>query len=152
MGIIAAGGIFAGTNPAYSQFELSHHIKLSKAKFLISEPGVLKPLLAAADDADILRSNIWVFDEIEKGIPSGLNSWTALLENPAEDWIRFDDVETSKRTPAAMFFSSGTTGLPKAAILSHYNLIAQHTIVYETRPRSYQVLISSRIKAFGYET
>lgn len=84
-----------------------------------------------------------MFDEVEKDLSSGLKSWTALLQNQAEDWVKFDDVEISKRTPAAMFFSSGTTGLPKAAILSHYNLVAQHTLVYETRPRSYQVRISN---------
>ncbi|KAI9736311.1 MAG: hypothetical protein M1834_001197 [Cirrosporium novae-zelandiae] len=140
LGIIAAGGVFTGTNPSYSQFELSHHIKTSKSKFLISEPGNLKPLIAAADATGIPRSKIWIFDSFEHNVPQGMKSWRTLLDNEEEDWIRFDDLETSRRTPAALLFSSGTTGLPKAAILSHYNLVAQHTLVYEANPRPYQMI------------
>jgi Long-chain acyl-CoA synthetases (AMP-forming) len=37
-------------------------------------------------------------------------------------------------------FSSGTTGLPKAAIITHYNFIAQHTLTYEiSEPKPYEV-------------
>lgn len=53
--------------------------------------------------------------------------------------MRFDDYETCYRTGAARLYSSGTTGLPKAAELSHLNLIAQHMLVYETNPKPYEV-------------
>ena len=103
--------------------------------------AALKESLAAADEIGLSREKTWVFDTDDKGVPNGLESWETLLESPesSEDWIRFDDLERAKRTPAAMQFSSGTTGLPKAAILSHYNFVAEHTLVYEIFPRSYQV-------------
>ncbi|OAP55592.1 hypothetical protein AYL99_10565 [Fonsecaea erecta] len=105
LGIIAAGAIFAGTNPAYTHFELAHHFKTSRTRFVIAEPELLQAVVAAAKK---------------------------------RDWIRFDDEQVSKRTTAARLFSSGTTGLPKAAALSHYNLIAQHTLVNETQPIPYE--------------
>jgi acyl-coenzyme A synthetase/AMP-(fatty) acid ligase len=55
------------------------------------------------------------------------------------DWERWDDEERSKETVAARLFSSGTTGLPKAVEMTHYNFIAQHTMVLEWKPRDYEV-------------
>ncbi|KAI7977506.1 hypothetical protein EIK77_000456 [Talaromyces pinophilus] len=143
LGVIAAGGIFAGTNPGYKHIELTHHIKISKAKFLISGPEPLSESLAAADATRLPRERTWVFDTWEEDFtaPKDVRSWKTLFEaeESSGDWYRFDDLETSKRTPAAIQFSSGTTGLPKGAVLSHYNLVAQHTLVYDTNPRPYQI-------------
>ena len=140
-GIIAAGGIFAGTNPSYQPYELAHAIKAAHIKFLIVEPEILKHALKAADDSgSISRDRILIFDNREgQKVPDGFKSWRTLLEHGEEDWERFDDVEVSKNTTAARMFSSGTTGLPKAAMLTHYNLIAQHIQINDWKPKPYQV-------------
>ncbi|CAK1367525.1 unnamed protein product [Cercospora beticola] len=140
-GIIAAGGIFAGTNPSYQPYELAHAIKAAHIKFLIVEPEILKHALKAADDSgSISRDRILIFDNRERQkVPNGFKSWRTLLEHGEEDWERFDDVEISKKTTAARMFSSGTTGLPKAAMLTHYNLIAQHIQINDWKPKPYQI-------------
>ncbi|KKZ68531.1 hypothetical protein EMCG_05815 [[Emmonsia] crescens] len=141
---IGAGGVFAGTNPGYTQFELAHHIKTGKVSFLISEPEILDNLAAAAIDNNIPASNIWIFNTQDRPVPPGHKSWTELLKHGEEDWVRFDDPETCRNTTAARLFSSGTTGLPKAAVISHQNFIGQHTVVNDTRVVDYQI---SRIVA-----
>lgn len=149
LAIIGAGGVFTGTNPSYMQFELSHHIKTAKAKFLISEPEILMPLLVAARENNISLSNIWIFDVLGQEVPPGMRSWRELLAHGEEDWVRFDDLKTSKETAAARLFSSGTTGLPKAAVISHYNLVAQHEAAWEAYPRPYQVSIQEYVSSIN---
>ena len=92
---------------------------------------MLQSAIAAAKECDIPSSRIWVFDVLGQPIPDGFKSWTSLLEHGEGDWERFDDEKTCKETTAARLFSSGTTGLPKPAVLSHYNFISQHTLVHE---------------------
>ncbi|OAL20333.1 hypothetical protein AYO22_09045 [Fonsecaea multimorphosa] len=138
LGIIAAGAIFAGTNPAYTHFELAHHFKTSRTRFIIAEPDLLKAVVSAAQECGIPQSNVLAFNCHNESIPAGFEPWGTLLEHGERDWIRFDDEQVSKKTTAARLFSSGTTGLPKAAALSHYNLIAQHTLVNEIQPPPYE--------------
>lgn len=131
LGVIAAGGIITGSNPGYTPFELSHHLKASSAQFLIFEPELLEVSLAAAKSCNIPQSNLWIFDVLGQPIPSGFISWQKLLQHGEEDWVHFDDHKRSESSEIARLFSSGTTGLPKAVMWSHKNVIAQHTLVHE---------------------
>ena len=146
-GIIAAGGAFAGTNPSYTQFELEHALKISKANFLIAEPEIFEAPRTTALRLGLPAERILTLaepDEIEDFHHGRYKSWRTLLSHGEQDWIRFDDLETCRSTPAFLLFSSGTTGLPKAAIQSHYNLIAQHTLVHEN-PKHPEPFHMSRI-------
>lgn len=139
MAIIGAGGVFTGSNPAYTPHELAHHIRASESKFLVSEPEVLQSLLGAAEQTGVPTQNVWVFDNMGQSIPDGMKSWKELMKFGQEDWVRFDDLKIAQMTTAARLFSSGTTGLPKAVTITHYNLIAQHELVLGANPRPYPV-------------
>lgn len=139
LGIVAAGGVFAGTNPSYTPTELVHHIKTSGTQFLITEPEMLDSVLAATEECKIPSTSIWIFDVQNQPLPGGFRSWRELMNHGEQDWVRFDDLNTSRETTAARLYSSGTTGLPKAAMLSHYNFVAQHASVFEYNERDYEV-------------
>lgn len=132
LGIIAAGGIFTGTNPAYTQHELEHTIKTAEATWLITEPEFTKVILDAAKNRGIPESKIWIFHtQPGQTVPPGMTSWEDLLTHGEKDWVRFNDLNTCRTTVAMRLFSSGTTGLPKAVNMSHYNFIAQHELIWE---------------------
>lgn len=139
LGTIGVGGIFAGTNPGYAPYELVHHIRTAAVKYLIAEPETLQSILAAAEECDIPNSNILIFNVNGQPVPQGFQSWETLLNQGEEDWLRFDSLETTKGTGAVRLFSSGTTGLPKAAMVTHYNLVAQHTICWGIDQKDYDI-------------
>jgi len=139
IGIFASGGIFTGTNPSYTSHELVHAIRTAKIKFFISETALLPAVQKACSETGIPTSNIFVLDIDSSPIPAGFRSWTWLQQHGEQDWERLDDKRISETTSAARLFSSGTTGMPKALDMTHYNFIAQHTVVMEHNPRPYTV-------------
>lgn len=139
LGVVAAGGVFAGTNPAYTVAELEHSFKIAKVRFCLVDPALFQSVKTAAFKVGIPEFNIFAFNVRGEDVPAGIKSWTTLQEHGEIDWERFDDLEKSKQTSVVRLFSSGTTGLPKAMDLSHYNCVAQHTLVMEYRPRPYEL-------------
>lgn len=139
LGVTGAGGVFTGVNPAYTAYELAHTLKTAKAKWILAQPNLLDTAVKAAEQVSLPKRNIIVFNPNGEKAPPGFAQWNDLLQHGEQDWVRFNDLNTSENRPAARLFSSGTTGLPKAADLTHYNLIAQHTLVYETEPRPWRI-------------
>ncbi|KAF2791803.1 4-coumarate-CoA ligase-like protein [Melanomma pulvis-pyrius CBS 109.77] len=152
LGILAFGGVFAGSNPSHTPYELAHAFEIAQVRAIIVEPELMLNALKAAKECNIPRSRIFVFDHhTPLSIPyhqsegwgeglGGLKSWRSLMGNGESDWERWDDERRSKDTTAARLFSSGTTGLPKAVDMTHYNFVAQHTMVLEYKPRDYEVV------------
>lgn len=145
LAIIGAGGLSVGTNPSYTRHELSHAVKVAKIKFVFAEPEIMQNMLVALNDNGLdVGQRLFVLDTVAgQTIPSGqgLKSWRALLDHGERDWIRFDDAGTCKDTVAQLYYTSGTTGLPKCAQTTHQNLVAEHQLFYEANPRSYQYRI-----------
>ena len=139
LSVIGVGGVFAGTNPAYTQAELTHHLVTAKVRFILSEPAIAAPLLKAAARVNIPHNMIRIYNPMGDLDTTGCQPWTELLSHGESDWVRFDSLEKCKNTTAARLFTSGTSGLPKAAVISHYNLIGQHMIFVELSPKPHEV-------------
>ncbi|KAK8186622.1 AMP-binding enzyme [Phyllosticta citribraziliensis] len=140
LGVIGAGGVFAGTNPSYTPYELAHAIRTADVEYLLVEPSLLPNAISAAEITSLPLSRIMVFNPPDSDAATqssplqsqhALHDWQWLLSHGSSDWHRFSDHATATSTAATRLFSSGTTGLPKALNLTHHNLIAQHTLVME---------------------
>ena len=60
--------------------------------------------------------------------------FSTLMDHGEADWVRLHSLDVSKTKVAALFSTSGTSGLPKVAPISHYALIAQHEVLYYKQP------------------
>ena len=109
-----AGGINTTISPLYTVSELSEQLRDSGARYLVTVPGCFEKAEQAARESGVRE--VFVFGETERGTPFG-SLFAAECAPPA---VQIDPREDLVVIP----YSSGTTGLPKGVMLTHYNLVA----------------------------
>ncbi|KAK9238771.1 hypothetical protein V1525DRAFT_418218 [Lipomyces kononenkoae] len=141
--IIGVGGRFAGSNPAYTATELIHHFRVTDARLVICQRESLGPVLKAADQVGVARENILEFDlhtqRRQSATLAGIRSWTELFLHGERDWNTFDDDQTAQETIAVLMSTSGTTGLHKAAAISHQALTLNDSAIQDGQRKDYPV-------------
>lgn len=112
--VTSLGGIVTTVNPLYTPGELVHQLHDAGARYLLTLPTLLETYREALAGTGL--RHIFVV-----GSASGATSLAELAACPdAPPVVAIDP----RRDIAFLPYSSGTTGLPKGVLLSHYNLVA----------------------------
>ncbi len=113
------GVITAFVNPALSGTQLAHCLSTAKAVKCVVGEEVFANLDAIRVDIGLADDDIlWIADQRTTAVPEGLEDALSQLDGYACDNLA-DTCEILAGDMAFYIFTSGTTGLPKAAKISH---------------------------------
>ncbi|OCH91856.1 acetyl-CoA synthetase-like protein [Obba rivulosa] len=112
---------FALLSAFSTPFEIAHALRTSKCTRLFVQPALLPGALQAAKEAGIPEDRIYILE----GRVAGKTSYDDLIQLARKRKLpRVAVRRATKDTLAYLVFSSGTSGLPKAVMISHGNIMA----------------------------
>ncbi|PYI28862.1 AMP-binding enzyme [Aspergillus indologenus CBS 114.80] len=146
--LLGAIGAEASCNicPAHPLAEAVERLRTVGADFVFFAPEHLGLMVAAAAEAGLLASQLFIVDDIDVSLTEtaqadgAVSHWSVLLDRqngPSYLWRKLSP-EEARTTTALLTHTSGTTGLPKLAERTHYGLvgnIAQLLYRYHLKPR-----------------
>ncbi|HET8952050.1 MAG TPA: AMP-binding protein [Solirubrobacteraceae bacterium] len=110
-----AGIVLVNINPAYRTSELSYALRQSGCRALIAAPS-----FKTSDYAAMIESVRGELPALERVVLFDSPEWEALAAGTGED-VELPDCQFDE--PINIQYTSGTTGFPKGATLSHHNIL-----------------------------
>jgi malonyl-CoA/methylmalonyl-CoA synthetase len=121
LGCLRAGGAFLPLNPAYTADEVGYYLQDSRASLLLCQPERLDEMRPVA-----AKAGVFVVESLAVDGESGTFQ-QRLVTTPAE----LAPVAPTPDATAAILYTSGTTGRPKGAMLTHHNLAANADALHD---------------------
>ncbi len=118
-GAAAAGAVFVPVNPVLRSRQVRHILVDCNVRVLITSAARLAALGDVPGECRDLRAIVLV-DETDQPAPVPLTAWHDLMGR-APDVRRHRSIDGDI---AAIFYTSGSTGLAKGVVLSHRNMVA----------------------------
>jgi 4-coumarate--CoA ligase len=142
---LRAGGRISGASPAYNVEEMTFALKTADAKFLMTTPGSMEVASKSAEAAGLPKSNVFLLEgelpgytTVQELIKIG-QSYGEEGQSPA---FKLSPETKNKDVCGFLSFSSGTTGLPKAVMISHQNVIAQCLQIEQITPNTHKKIMA----------
>ena len=118
-GILKTGAVVAPMNFRFSAEEIKYCLELSQSDVLVFGPTFISRIDSIKDSLTGIREFIFVGNE--KDCPDYAVYYENLIADMPETNVR---INISEEDNAAIYFSSGTTGFPKAILHRHKALVA----------------------------
>jgi fatty-acyl-CoA synthase len=113
------GAILVNINPAYRTSELEFVLNQSGARLLVAAQR-----LKTSDYEAMIAEVRPLCPGLEQVVLLGSDAWDSLLDaGRGVDRAALDAIELSADEPINIQYTSGTTGFPKGATLSHHNIL-----------------------------
>lgn len=109
---VQTGAIYLPLNTAYTPGECGYFIKDAEPKLIVCDPGAEAALRPLAEDCS---AGLLTLDSSGRG---------TLADQAGPRRADFETAARGKHDPAAILYTSGTTGRSKGAVLSHDNLLS----------------------------
>ncbi|XP_064484477.1 probable 4-coumarate--CoA ligase 3 [Ornithodoros turicata] len=116
-GVVAAGGTVVCSRPSLTPRELSYQIADSECIYVLTDSR-------NADKVSQVKDKHKLKAVFSMEAVNGLFSVEQFKEGVTQSNFKVVDVENTKEEVVTILYTSGTTGLPKGAQITHYGLVA----------------------------
>ncbi|KAJ4162685.1 hypothetical protein NW754_014104 [Fusarium falciforme] len=122
LGVLWAGGVASPANPTYTAEELASQLVDARAQALVTHKAFLQTACKAAELASLKPERIILLGD-GKDDAGRFRHWTEVTDKGAWFKPKKPTIDPQKDL-AYLSYSSGTMGLPKGVMLTHYNMVA----------------------------